>query len=46
VAWAPGSKLTSQWVELGDGATNIELKLEPKSRAHMNKQGRSYGSYE
>lgn len=46
VAWAPGSKLASQWVELGDGPTNVELTLEAKSRAHMNKQGRSYGSYE
>lgn len=46
VAWAPGSKMTSQWVELTDGSTSIELTLETKSRAHMNKQGRSYGSYE
>ena len=46
VAWAPGSKMTSQWVELTDGSANIELTLQTKSRAHMNKQGRSYGSYE
>jgi len=46
VAWAPGSKLASEWIEVGEGAAQIELALEPKSRAHKNKHGRAYGSYE
>jgi plastocyanin len=46
VAWSPGSKLASRWVEIGDGTSQVELKLEPRSGAHTNKQGRAYGSYE
>lgn len=46
VAWAPGSKLASEWIEVGEGAAQIALALEPKSRAHKNKHGRAYGSYE
>jgi plastocyanin len=46
VAWSPGTKLASQWVDVGEGAAQIELALEPKSRAHKNKSGRAYGSYE
>jgi plastocyanin len=46
VVWSPGSKLASRWVEIGDGAAQVELKLEPRSGAHPNKQGRAYGSYE
>ena len=46
VAWSPGSKLVSQWVDVGEGPAQIDLTLERKSRAHSNKQGRAYGSYE
>lgn len=47
VAWAPGSRLSSNWVELEAGGTaQIEFKLEPKSSAHKNKAGQQYGSYE
>jgi len=47
VAWAPGSALTSQWVEVESGGTaELNLKLESKSAGHKNKAGRAYGSYE
>jgi plastocyanin len=46
VAWAPGSKLRTQWVEVGEGVADVELTLEPKSRSHKNKRGQAYGSYE
>jgi plastocyanin len=47
VAWAPGSRLVADWVEVPGGATaDIALKLEPKASGHKNKQGRPYGSYE
>ena len=47
VAWAPGSRLAADWVELQPGgAATISLKLEPKSGGHTNKHGRAYGSYE
>jgi plastocyanin len=47
VAWAPGSRLTAEWVEVAGGATaEVKLKLEPKSPGHKNKSGQSYGSYE
>jgi plastocyanin/outer membrane murein-binding lipoprotein Lpp len=47
VAWAPGSQLTSQWVEVESGGTaELNLKLESKSAGHKNKAGRVYGSYE
>jgi plastocyanin len=46
VAWAPGSRLNAQWVELRGGSANVSLKLEPKGVGHKNKAGRSYGSYE
>ena len=47
VAWAPGSQLTSQWVEVEAGGTaELNLKLESKSAGHKNKAGRAYGSYE
>ncbi|MEO8182379.1 MAG: hypothetical protein ABI895_26380 [Deltaproteobacteria bacterium] len=46
VAWSPGTKLSTQWVELKGGATaDVELTLEDKSRVHKNKEGRAYGSY-
>ena len=46
VAWAPGARLTSQWVELDGETSEISLKLEPKTLGHTNKQGHAYGSYE
>jgi len=46
VAWSPGSKLASEWVNVGSAPAQIELALEPKARAHKNKHGTAYGSYE
>lgn len=47
VAWAPGTNPSSDWVEVGGGhASEMHFKLEPKSSAHKNKAGQSYGSYE
>ena len=47
VAWAPGSHLTAQWVQLdAGGSAELNLKLESKSASHKNKNGRAYGSYE
>jgi plastocyanin len=47
VAWAPGSKLQVQWVELGAGeAADVDFKLEAKLPGHKNKDGQQYGSYQ
>jgi plastocyanin len=47
VAWSPGTKLSTQWVELtGGGTADVELTLEDKSRVHKNKEGRAYGAYQ
>ena len=47
VAWAPGASPVTEWVEVAGGhAADLHLKLEPKSAAHKNKAGQSYGSYE
>jgi plastocyanin len=47
VAWAPGSRQSSEWVEVGAGGTaDVNLKLESKSPGHKNKAGQAYGSYE
>ena len=47
VAWAPGSRLIADWVEVLPGnAASISLKLERKTGGHTNKQGRPYGSYD
>lgn len=47
VAWAPGSRSSSDWVEVGASRTaDVELKLDPKGSGHKNKNGQSYGSYE
>jgi plastocyanin len=47
VAWAPGSRLAADWIEVPAGASaDIALRLEPKASGHKNKQGRPYGSYE
>jgi hypothetical protein len=47
VAWAPGSRPTTDWIEVAGGRTaELTLKLDPKGSAHKNKSGQSYGSYE
>jgi plastocyanin len=47
VAWAPGSRLTAEWVEVSGGqASDLNLKLEAKSPGHKNKSGQSYGQYD
>ena len=47
VAWAPGSRLSAEWVEVQPGATaEVTFALEPKSPGHKNKNGQSYGQYE
>lgn len=47
VAWAPGSRLTANWVDLNPGeSAQIDFKLEPKAAGHKNKAGQAYGSYE
>jgi plastocyanin len=47
VAWAPGSRLTAEWVEVSAGhASDLNLKLEAKSPGHKNKSGQSYGQYD
>jgi hypothetical protein len=47
VAWAPGSRLAVQWVELTPGETaDVDLKLESKLPGHKNKDNQQYGSYQ
>jgi plastocyanin len=46
VAWSPGSRLTSEWVELDGASAEVNLRLAPKTPGHTNKHGRQYGSYE
>ena len=47
VAWAPGSRLQVQWVELNGGETaDVDFKLESKLPGHKNKDGQQYGSYQ
>ena len=47
VAWAPGSRLHVQWVEVdAGGPVDIAFRLEPKSGGHKNKNGQLYGSYQ
>ncbi len=47
VAWSPGTKPATQWVELKSGASaDVVLTLEHKSQVHQNKDGRAYGSYD
>jgi plastocyanin len=47
VAWAPGSRVTADWVEVAAGGTvDLNLRLESKTPGHKNKSGQSYGSYE
>jgi plastocyanin len=46
-AWAPGSKLSSDWVVVEAGAAaEVILRLESKTASHTRKDGRPYGSYE
>ena len=47
VAWAPGSRVTADWVEVAAGGTaDLNLRLESKTPGHKNKSGQAYGSYE
>jgi plastocyanin len=47
VAWAPGSRPTSEWTEVAAGGdASVNLKLESKAGSHKNKAGQAYGSYE
>ena len=47
VAWAPGSRLASEWVEVAPGASvDLNLRLDSKAPGHKNKSGQAYGSYE
>jgi plastocyanin len=47
VAWAPGSRFISDWVEVGAGsAVDVNLRLDSKAPGHKNKSGQAYGSYE
>jgi plastocyanin len=47
VAWAPGSRFNSDWVEVGAGsAVDVNLRLDSKAPGHKNKSGQAYGSYE
>jgi plastocyanin len=47
VAWAPGSRLAVQWVELNPGETaDVDFKLDSKLPGHKNKDGQQYGSYQ
>lgn len=46
VAWAPGSSLGVQWIDLNaGGSAAADFALESRSDTHKNKQGRPYGSY-
>lgn len=46
MAWAPGSKMKSVWVNVKSGKiSNADLVLMPRATAHKNKLGRPYGSY-
>jgi plastocyanin len=47
VAWAPGSRSSSDWVEVAAGSTvDVTLRLDSKASGHKNKSGQAYGSYE
>jgi plastocyanin len=47
VAWAPGSRPVTQWVEVAAGAAaDVNLQLESKAGGHKNKAGQAYGQYE
>jgi len=47
VAWAPGSRLAADWVEVGAGSSvDINIRLDSKASGHKNKSGQAYGSYE
>ena len=47
VAWAPGSRMTTDWVEVGaSSSVDINLRLDSKAPGHKNKVGQAYGSYE
>jgi hypothetical protein len=46
-AWSPGSKISSDWVEVSAGGTaEVSLRLEAKAVGHTRKDGRPYSAYE
>jgi plastocyanin len=46
VAWAPGSRAATEWVEVLDGGrATLDLALQSKGTGHANKFGKPYGSY-
>lgn len=47
VAWAPGSHMSTTWVDVdAGGVAQADLKLDSKASGHKNKAGQQYGSYE
>ena len=47
VAWAPGSRFATNWVDVEPGdAAQVQFTLESKAAGHKNKAGQQYGSYE
>jgi plastocyanin len=47
VAWAPGSRMHVQWVELNGGeVADLGFRLDQKLPGHKNKDGQAYGSYQ
>lgn len=46
VAWAPGAKLSTTWVNVKGGNNRAKLQLKAAGkRSHKNKHGQPYGSY-
>ncbi len=46
VAWAPGTELGVEWLEIGSGQeANASFTLANRSSSHKNKLGLPYGSY-
>lgn len=46
-AWSPGSKISSDWVDVSAGGTaDVALRLEARAAGHTRKDGRPYGAYE
>lgn len=48
VAWGPGAEPVSRIVEVSpDGTVRVDLAMKPRAKkAHMNKHGQPYGSYQ
>ncbi len=46
VAWAPGAKLSTTWINVKGGTNRAKLQLKSAGkRSHKNKHGQPYGSY-